>query len=523
MVDANKWTIQRVFYFPNSATKALFVYYGNAQYANEADALAAVTTETFSEAPNTAASAIYVGFMLLRNDGNFNTAASYEFYAAGLFRGSGAGGGGGGGVTSPGGSNTQIQYNNNGAFGGVTNLVWNGTTLSATGSFTGSFTGNLQGTSSFSTTSSYALNGGVTQISVAGSGLSISPSNGLGQVTITSTGGGSGIYGNTATGSYGSFYDTTTQTNPVANINRSMSLNTTDISNGVTISGSGNPYNTYIKMQNAGVYDIQFSAQLEKISTGNTSTTYIWLRKNGVDVAESNTIVELSQNGKGVAAWNWFVNAAANDYYQIMWSSNRTDIQLAAATPPIGSTVPSLIVTANRVDQFLSNTGSFTGSFTGNLIGTASWANNALTASYILASNVDGTVANATQAISASYSETSSYTQNFVEATFPRINLTSNVIDPPGLPYIISIPGIYQVTTAGSADPSFSSYSIVFPDPTTLNGTTITILNADTTYNATIDNPSSLIKNMNGNDVTSISNSSAAIFKAIDNKWWKLY
>jgi hypothetical protein len=404
-VPSNHWSIQRVFYFPNSATKALYVYYGNAQYANKTDAIAAILTETFTEAPNTAANAIFVGYMLLRNNADFNTAASYEFRTSGLFRGSGQGGAGGGGATSPGGSDTQIQYNNNGAFGGVTNLVWNGTTLSATGSFTGSFTGNLIGSASYSTTASHALNGGVTQL-LAGSGITLSPTNGRGQVTITSTGGGGSSF-NTATGSYGSFYDTTTQTSPAPNAILSMSLNTTDISNGVSISGSTNPYNTYIKLQNAGVYDLQFSAQLDKTSTGNTSTAYIWLRKNGIDLAETNTEVELSQNGKAVAAWNWFLNANANDYYQIMWSVDRTDLQLTAATPAIGPAIPSLIATVNRVDQFLSNTGSFTGSFTGQLIGTSSWATNALTASlapnYVLNSATSSmTVATASYALTAS-------------------------------------------------------------------------------------------------------------------------
>jgi len=50
---------------------------------------------------------------------------------------------------------SSIQYNNGGAFGGVTNLTWDGTTLRGTGSFTGSFvgafTGNLTGTSSWAT------------------------------------------------------------------------------------------------------------------------------------------------------------------------------------------------------------------------------------------------------------------------------------------------------------------------------------------------------------------------------------
>jgi hypothetical protein len=65
---------------------------------------------------------------------------------------------GGGGSTSPGGSNTQIQYNNGGAFGGVSVLTYDGTTLRATGSFTGSLVGSLLGTASFATTSSFTLN-----------------------------------------------------------------------------------------------------------------------------------------------------------------------------------------------------------------------------------------------------------------------------------------------------------------------------------------------------------------------------
>ena len=411
------WTIQRVFYFPNSATKAFYIYYGNAYYTSKADALAAIQTEPFSEAPNTAANAIYVGCMLLRNNADFNTADSYEFRSAGLFRGIGGGSGGsggGGGTTSPGGSDTQIQYNNNGAFGGVTNLVWNGTTLSATGSFTGSFTGNLQGTSSFATTASYALNGGVTQISVAGSGLSISPSNGIGQVTITSTGGGSGVYGNTATGSYGSFYSTQTQTVTTTNTPHSMSLNNIDISNGVTISGSTS---SSIKLQNAGVYDLEFSAQLNKAgSGGGVSNVLIWLRKNDIDLAATNTYVQLQggTNSKTIAAWNWFLNAAAGDEYRIMWSTDDANAQLYYdAAPTVGPAVPSVIATVARVDQFLSNTGSFTGSFTGNLIGTASWATNFVSASsYVLNASTSSFVttgsSSTTQGISGSLALTGS-------------------------------------------------------------------------------------------------------------------
>ena len=229
-------------------------------------------------------------------------------------------------------------------------------------------------------TASYALNGGVTQL-LAGPNVTLSPTNGLGQVTVSATLSGSTNF-NTATGSYGSFYSTQTQTN-VAGTARSMSLNTTDITNGVSISGSTNPFNTYIKVANAGVYDIQFSAQLDKSDAGKDEI-WIWLRKNGTDLTDTATSVQLTGNADHqVAAWNFFANAAANDYFQLMWYSSDANVRLHAE-PAFGVVpgIPSLIVTANRVDQFLSNTGSFSGSFTGNLIGTASYATQALSASY---------------------------------------------------------------------------------------------------------------------------------------------
>jgi hypothetical protein len=102
-VPTNDWTIQRVFYFPNSGTKAFYIYYGNDHYSTEAAALAAVGTEPFSESPNTLANALYIGYMLLRHNANFTNAASFTIYEAGLFRGGGTGGtggGGGGGATA---------------------------------------------------------------------------------------------------------------------------------------------------------------------------------------------------------------------------------------------------------------------------------------------------------------------------------------------------------------------------------------------------------------------------------------
>jgi hypothetical protein len=299
-----------------------------------------------------------------------------------------------------------------------------------------SFTGSLFGTASWAqnaltasffggsvTSASYASNGGVTQL-LAGANITLSPTNGLGQVTIVSTGGGGSSF-NTATGSYGSFYSTQIQTN-VAGTARSMSLNVTDITNGVSVSGSTDPYNTYIKTENAGVYDIQFSAQVDKTDSG-TDEIWIWLRKNGTNLTDTATSIQLTGNGDHyVAAWNFFVNSAANDYYQLMWYSPDANVRLHAE-PAFGVVpgIPSLIVTVNRVDQFLSNTGSFsgtfTGSFTGSLLGTASTASfvtTAQTASYVLnavsasfATSASYAVSSS-RAISASYAPTITYTFN---------------------------------------------------------------------------------------------------------------
>tara|TARA_R110000868_G_scaffold75474_3_gene217722 strand:+ start:251 stop:3697 length:3447 start_codon:yes stop_codon:yes gene_type:complete len=51
----------------------------------------------------------------------------------------------GGGSGSPGGSNTQVQFNNSGAFGGSANLTWDGTTLTGTG-FSGPHNGTVGAT-----------------------------------------------------------------------------------------------------------------------------------------------------------------------------------------------------------------------------------------------------------------------------------------------------------------------------------------------------------------------------------------
>lgn len=99
-----------------------------------------------------------------------------------------------------------------------------------------------------------------------------------------------------------------------------------------------------------GVYDFQFSAQLDK-TTGGTSFVYIWARVNGTDVANSASQVRLQGNdAELVAAWNFMLNLVAADEVELMWSSDdiNTVILAAAAVAPVPA-IPSVILTVNNI------------------------------------------------------------------------------------------------------------------------------------------------------------------------------
>ena len=141
---------------------------------------------------------------------------------------------------------------------------------------------------------------------------------------------------------YGSFYDTTTQTAALANTAYAMTFNTTDLSAGVYI---GSP-TSRVYVDRAGVYNIQFSAQLDNTSGGD-HLAWIWLRVNGTDVANTASEVRLKGNdAELVAAWNFLYNFKADDYFQLMWAVGNTGVQIkaAAAAAPVPA-IPSVILT----------------------------------------------------------------------------------------------------------------------------------------------------------------------------------
>ena len=107
-----------------------------------------------------------------------------------------------------------------------------------------------------------------------------------------------------------------------------MSFNVTDSHNGITIvnDASGNP--TKITFEKTGAYLMIISVQVKKDDAGDDDV-YFWVAKNGIDIADSNTLSTLSKNGDvDLVTVNFGLNVNAGDYLQWRWFSQDTNLYL---------------------------------------------------------------------------------------------------------------------------------------------------------------------------------------------------
>jgi hypothetical protein len=154
------------------------------------------------------------------------------------------------------------------------------------------------------------------------------------------------------TAPYGAFQDSTDQTAASTTTAYPMTFDTTDFSNGVYLSNSSR-----LNVRNAGIYNVQFSVQLQ--NTDNAQHTVdIWFRKNGTNITASNSMFTVparksaSIYGHLIAAINYFVELAANDYVEIVWRAESTTVsieQLPTQTSPTRPATPSVIATMQYV------------------------------------------------------------------------------------------------------------------------------------------------------------------------------
>ena len=208
--------------------------------------------------------------------------------------------------------------------------------------------------------------------------------NGSNLYITNNTGGTFTITGLTASGFsanyYGSFSDSTSQPVSGANVASVWTYNTTELSNGISVVNG-----SQIKVANKGVYEIGYSAQIEKTLSTSADVT-IWAAINGVPVTRSSSLTSLVANSVIQLPFVSFIfELNANDYVEFYFSSPSQYVQLSSysgLTSPTRPNAPSVIIVAKQVG--LSVTDNLSGNYlplsggtiTGDLIvsgNTQSW------------------------------------------------------------------------------------------------------------------------------------------------------
>jgi hypothetical protein len=145
-----------------------------------------------------------------------------------------------------------------------------------------------------------------------------------------------------------------------------MRINTTAEANGIFVTGSSR-----VVIENGGTYNIQFSTQIDK-TDGGSDQVEIWLSRNGINVPDSSTTLEVvGNNAELVAAWNFVLTFNSGDYFELYWHSNDVNMRLlnrGTQSNPTRPAIPSLILTVQQVmytqvAPTLERRNDFTGTF----------------------------------------------------------------------------------------------------------------------------------------------------------------
>lgn len=115
-----------------------------------------------------------------------------------------------------------------------------------------------------------------------------------------------------------------------------------------------------ITVDYAGLYNLQFSFQFVNTDT-QIHDTDVWFRKNGTNIANSNSRFSVPNSHGGVdghliAALNFFLDMDPGDFVEIMWHTDNVQVlieQLPTAASPTRPATPSAIVTMSYVSSLV--------------------------------------------------------------------------------------------------------------------------------------------------------------------------
>jgi hypothetical protein len=154
------------------------------------------------------------------------------------------------------------------------------------------------------------------------------------------------------TAPYGQFICTNGQTAAAINTAYALGYNTTTFSSGITVVD-----NTKITVTSPGIYNFQFSYQLENTDNSQHEVS-IWNKKNGTDIAYSNRLVTVparkSSSIYGYMAGTVDINSnmVAGDYFETYWSTSSTSVNFHATgtqTSPTRPATPCKVLTVEYI------------------------------------------------------------------------------------------------------------------------------------------------------------------------------
>lgn len=146
---------------------------------------------------------------------------------------------------------------------------------------------------------------------------------------------------------YAMIYDTTTHIAAAINTPYAVTFNTTAYARGIQ---RGSP-TSRVLCNRPGIYNFTFSAQIDK-TTGGTGSIWLWGRKNGTDLANTASRVQIQgNNAEIVSTVNFYVEMSNGDYFELMYAVNDLSvIILTEAATAFAPAVPSVILTVNQVN-----------------------------------------------------------------------------------------------------------------------------------------------------------------------------
>lgn len=149
---------------------------------------------------------------------------------------------------------------------------------------------------------------------------------------------------------YASFYCKLVQTT-IPNTPTEVCFSQTLVSDGFILDGD-NPlgYNEVVALRR-GLYIFNYSIQFTSTNS-STSTLWVWLRKNGVDVPFSTSSWTISANGgRLVASRSFYFTLLEEDYVSVMWTSNSSNVRIDnPADVAFAPETPAVIIDIHQIN-----------------------------------------------------------------------------------------------------------------------------------------------------------------------------